>query len=405
MPMPVIPLDVVEVILDTLACEDEFGDFTVLKACSFTCRAFLPLCRKHIFASITINKPNFWRFAPPSPKTKMLRKLLVTMPEIAGYVRKLRFGIRLGSFGKQDFIGLPEILTRLTRLNSLILLYYGHGFEKLDWKIMPLPMTDAMFCLMNLPTLTSLELKYFKNFPISALLPRARLQHLNIEFFDIAEVDDAFPAILPVAPIQLEDYTFGAQCGIGPKGILESRRSDGQLIFDLTNLKKITAYCYVIEDMDVTETILRRNTHLTMIHLSVGNLVTFSGFAAMITPSINTLKKLSFEISVYPTDCLLAGLGNELEKMAGRNVLEDLAIRVFVGCKIGDEWGGLDRVLSNSGWPALRRVSLQIVISAARESDALLQALENLPQTQLTGLSSSKTTNFDFKVKEREVQY
>ncbi|KAF8968050.1 hypothetical protein BDZ97DRAFT_1800634, partial [Flammula alnicola] len=264
--MPVIPLDVVDVILDALACDDE--DFTSLKACSFACRAFLPLCRKHIFASITINKPKD-RQCCFTPNTNTLRKLLVTMPEIAGYVRKLRFGIRLGiTLNTQDFIGLPEILTRLTRLNTLILLYYGHGNTKLDWKIMPLPITDAMLCLMNLPTLTSLELKYFKNFPISALLPHARLQHLNIEFFDVAEMDDAFPAILPVAPIQLVDYTFGVECGIGPKGILESRRSDGQLIFDLTNLKKITAYCYVIEDIDVTETILRRNTHLTTIHLS-----------------------------------------------------------------------------------------------------------------------------------------
>ncbi|KAF8968041.1 hypothetical protein BDZ97DRAFT_1916270 [Flammula alnicola] len=402
-PIPVIPLDVVGAIFDILATDNDKREeeFTSLKARALTCHAFLPLCRKHIFASITINGPSL-PFTDPPPGTNALRKLLDTTPEIAFHVRKLRFGIKYEN--EQCFIGLPDIFKRLTRLKSLTLFGCPPGH---DWNGMTLPMEDALLCLMNLPALTSLELIWIENFPISALIPCTQLRHFRIAARDIAEIDGSPPAILPVTPIRLEGYDFGFKSATVTKKILEAKRSDGQPIFDLTNLKQFSGHCETREDMNVALSIMRRSHHLTMIHLKFDEQFSFFGFAGMIASSINTLKKLRLETRIDDEHVdPLSGLCDELETMAGKNVLESLEICVNVEldtyCKTGDEWGRLDKILGKSGWSALKRVSLDITIwSYARpEDDDLVRILGTLPQRQFPSLSSSKAIDFAFDVKE-----
>ncbi|KAF8968097.1 hypothetical protein BDZ97DRAFT_1800857 [Flammula alnicola] len=159
--MPSIPLDVVGVIFDILAYDDE--NFISLKACSLTCQAFLPLCRKYIFASINIDD-----------RADMLWKLTTTL-EIADCVRELHFGIRNGD--TWHLIDLPDILKRLTRMSSLTLFYCNAG--NLDWKSIPTQMENSLLCLLHLPTLTSLKLCSIENFPISALMLCTHLRHFN----------------------------------------------------------------------------------------------------------------------------------------------------------------------------------------------------------------------------------
>ncbi|KAF8968043.1 hypothetical protein BDZ97DRAFT_1800617 [Flammula alnicola] len=264
-----------------------------------------------------------------------------------------------------------------------------------------------MACLMSLPTLTSLDLSWIANFPVSALISCTHLQDFHIDFVDIAEIDDTPHAMLPVASILLEGYSFGYEGAIGTKKILEAKHSDGQSIFAFTNLKHFSATCHTIAAVDIAQSLLRRTRQLTMIRLSIGKQLSFFGLARTIAPSINTLKKLILDIDIDSehTDPL-SGLCAELEEMAGKNVLEYLEICVDVAldqyCKTGDEWGRLDKVLSKSGWSALKRVSLDIMIGSLGrpEDDDLVWVLGTLPQRQFPILSSSKTIDFIFDVKE-----
>jgi len=52
---PLLPLDVCGIIIDILAADEHDPYLLSVKECFLVSRAFLPLCRKHIFATITIH--------------------------------------------------------------------------------------------------------------------------------------------------------------------------------------------------------------------------------------------------------------------------------------------------------------------------------------------------------------
>ena len=83
MPTITFPLEIKETILELLA-EDDKGHLA-LKRCSLVCRAFLPICRKHIFENIIL--------LSPISNTYAFERLLRETPEIADYIRKLDYTI------------------------------------------------------------------------------------------------------------------------------------------------------------------------------------------------------------------------------------------------------------------------------------------------------------------------
>jgi hypothetical protein len=58
----------------------------------------------------------------------------------------------------------------------------------------------------------------------------------------------------------------------------------------------------------------------------------------------------------------------KLEDMRSNNIIENITIKLGAivkmdeGCKLGDDWDRLDKVLMRSGWFALKRVSLIIEV-------------------------------------------
>ena len=125
--------------------------------------------------------------------------------------------------------------------------------------------------------------------------------------------------------------------------------------------------------------------------------------ADMLRPSIQTLKHIILNFYDVVTDDgdPLFGIPSEFEEMRTKNIIETVTIRVYqmdVRCH-GDNWGGLDKVLTSPGWLSLKRVSLFIEVSNYSETDnELLVALQKLPETQFLRLSSSNSVSFDFEV-------
>jgi hypothetical protein len=98
----------------------------------------------------------------------------------------------------------------------------------------------------------------------------------------------------------------------------------------------------------------------------------------------------------------LCGLCKEISIISGRNVIEEISLRVIVQtdcrCKTGSEWGGLVAVLSR-GFPQLRYVSLDIEICVFLPSfseAALEEQVNEIPRKYFPWLSSNIQVMFDF---------
>jgi hypothetical protein len=130
----------------------------------------------------------------------------------------------------------------------------------------------------------------------------------------------------------------------------------------------------------------------------------------MLYPSMHTLRRLrvntDFSEGIGMTDPF-CGLCNELEKMKNRNIIETITLHVTVDancyCLRDDEWGRVDKVLTQPGWPTLQQVSLKITVwsyEGGAELDWLQSALRKLPQTQFPKLTSSNSLSFELSVQE-----
>lgn len=134
------------------------------------------------------------------------------------------------------------------------------------------------------------------------------------------------------------------------------------------------------------------------------------GLFNMLRPSMHTLKNLHVFMTFddrMGTDDPLGGFPFELKAMQNHNVIETIAIQVYIEIDIsrhmyfgiGDEWGRLDEALAQSGWPKLQRVSLEITVWSFFTLEGALQCeLNELPETQFPNLSSNKSLSFEFSV-------
>ncbi|KAF9483065.1 hypothetical protein BDN70DRAFT_874306 [Pholiota conissans] len=168
---PLLPLDIADNIIEALTLCDP--DLTTVKACSLVCHDFLYICRKHIFASITLNpfpaaplSRNFgWTQKGPTQKFK---QLLLDAPQLADYVQELDY-----TYESQDLNNAAELcqlFAKFTRLKYLVIAAaYG-----LWWNTSPL--RPAFLRLFHLPTLVGLEVSAMNGFIVTDLAPCVNLK-------------------------------------------------------------------------------------------------------------------------------------------------------------------------------------------------------------------------------------
>ena len=173
------PLEIEEKILNFLA--DDEGH-SALKTCSLVCQAFLPICRKHIFGSITLNK---YARVNPFATTHAFERLLHETPEIADYIRKLDFRILAADLTSPS---IQESLKRISRLVSL---------KVWDCTWSNNPIRPALLHLLHLPTLTHFKVTRVEEFVLSDLIPCVNLKYLDIGSCTSVAAEDTFPPTLP----------------------------------------------------------------------------------------------------------------------------------------------------------------------------------------------------------------
>jgi hypothetical protein len=253
--MSVIPLEIEQSIIDILAEDDE--DLVSVKACSIVCQELLPLCRKHIFASIVLNDHR----DNTSVTTYKLERLLSTKPEFADYIRKLDYNIKAEDLSNPS---IQECLKRISRLQFLRLSRHVN-MTRLDWSSNPL--RPALLHLLHLPTLTHFKVLAIDNFIVSDLTPCINLKKLEIDIFTTT-VEKKNSAPFPDHSVRLNEFVSETGEASAIMNICTAQRPDGQPVIDFSSLAKITAVIEEYNGIEPSQELFRRCRKLTGVHIS-----------------------------------------------------------------------------------------------------------------------------------------
>ncbi|KAF8182075.1 hypothetical protein BJ912DRAFT_979015 [Pholiota molesta] len=411
---PSIPLDVIETIIDILVTLDDHG-LSSVRTCSLTCRSFLHFCRKHIFASVSLDIGKTYA-SIPHPTSAQFQKLLITAPEIAKYVRKLSFGVppyqSWGGFF--NVVNLAEVLMKFDQVQQLTIGSIN-TFEAINWSKLPFCLQDAVFHLLDLPTIDYLILIRISHFRVSDLTRCSNLRRLRVEFFKDPVLDQISPTLHPRSVV-LEEYSMGWQSCEAMEKVIALEWPNGQPVFDFRQLKKYSApYELRWGDtaIELTRGILKQTDQLASICLQccVANL-SESGFSDTIRHSLGSLRRIDLHCFLLnDTWCHLIGFPDQLKMMRKwPNILEELGIHIrpqtYTSLLKGTEeqWGfELDESLNDSGWSSLKKVSITIGVleSLVLESSSgtnFDSAFREVHQTQFPFLSSNKAITFNFNI-------
>jgi hypothetical protein len=190
-----------------------------------------------------------------------------------------------------------------------------------------------------------------------------------------------------------------------------------QPAFNFMGLRQLSISSTLREDEQNIRYLLQNAKLLEKLHLSIDPGYSLEGLRDILSSSARTLKFLDFTVSLYDQSLSpLAGLCEELDTIAGYNMLEALSFEVNVDGHeteifVGSYIQNLGKVLVKPGWPALKQVSFNVSIACCLASNednaALCEALQSLPDKYLSHLSKleSVTVNFSASVGKCSFEY
>ena len=255
---------------------------------------------------------------------------------------------------------------------------------------------------MHLPTINHIDLSLIKNFPMLSLTSSVNLQRLDISCLMLEEDGPEIAVQSEMMP-KIRDF-HTSDSSLLTTNLLLAIRQDGQPAFNFMDLRRLTISSACPEDEWNIRYLLQNAKLLEKLHLSVGLSWGLVGLHDILSPSASTLKILHLTVSL-DVGLPLAGLCDELEAMAGHNMLEALSFLVRVdGDESEDSIGpiiqNVEKVLVKPGWCALKQVSFELAIACcqvSREDSAKLsEALQSLPDKYLTHLSKLESVAFNF---------
>ena len=231
---PRLPLEVVERIIDNVA---DYKDSPSIKSCALVCHSFLPVCRKHIFASVTLSARHRSSPAGTRPSSDNLNHLLSNSPHLAVYVRKLDYHVTKKEFLSRRYLWLLPMFKKLVKLQKLGIRYSVSRCLRLDW--MSSSVRKVLLPLLHFPTLTSISLTSIENYPLADLAACVNLKKLDILDLECSNGVGTFLEALPATPALLE-WLLIDDGNVKPvQQLCNARRPDGKPIIDFSSLKEI----------------------------------------------------------------------------------------------------------------------------------------------------------------------
>ncbi|KAF9478617.1 hypothetical protein BDN70DRAFT_994062 [Pholiota conissans] len=382
-----------------------------LKNCALVSSSFLPLCRKHLFASVAL----FDSYTLQPKAVENLAAALQESPEIANHVRRLCLWLHCDSKSRCP---LPKALKMFSRL-EFYSVYTPVTFRirPLDFEKIGPQMRDIL--LHPMPMLRSLKLNGIKNFPFYELLSCCP----NLQDLQIAELYFDKPllanGISPLKTIKLKSLSCGSansntnEEAVTMQQILRLQQSSGEPILDVSELVRLVVTCDTGPEWTAARTALLQTDRLKAITLKSNETdiasLDLSGLGNLLLPSRKTLKEIQIVTDVGFNDGHdpLCGLCEELEILGSQeNALEMLSFKLTTasGIKfsIGSEWRKLDQVVNNFPWPMLKTINITIDISGLQNRDIHPESefrsrLQNLPEKQLPTLFTKSKKDLEFQ--------
>ena len=223
MGMGTFPLDILLHIIDLLAGgDDEDIESQTLQTLSQVCKSMVPLCRKHLFSSLLLHGKE---------DSKRFSNLLLKNPEIARYVKNLNY--RFYPPLSDHELNVLDMLKKGSSIQSIQLSSPG----TLDWDDFPESIRSILVFLIQLPTVTHLDIDDIIGFPVSALsgcsnLIDLRLGELTLDPPEVNQVISRSKISTPVS-LYMQKITHGLAALLNS----ESLHVGGPII-DFSHLQK-----------------------------------------------------------------------------------------------------------------------------------------------------------------------
>ena len=302
----------------------------------------------------------------------------------------------------------PNFLRTIPRLNCLKI---AASLFVTDWSKLDSTLKSALLHLMHLPTTNHIDLSDILNFKLSGLTPSINLHRLDMSdvrcSYLSAEDGSAEIGLSEMIPKIREFHTIGSD--IITAMLLSAKMQDGRPAFDFIDLRRLSIPFKHLLDEQCIRYLLQNAKLLERLHLSVGKHESLMKLHDIfLSPIIRTLKVLDLTVPLYDDSfdpLLLAGLCEELEAMAGHDMLEALSFEVRVNRHwtvdlLGSTIQNVEKVLVKPGWSALRRVSFKISITLHGASREFIvewsQVLQSLPDKYLSHLSKLESIAFNY---------
>ena len=246
-PKTTLPLDILLYIIDILAGGDD-EHIKSLQILSQTSKSMVPLCRKHLFSSLHLFD---------TLDSECFSDLLSKNPDIACYVRSLIYSV-YNPITDHEL----NILDALRERSSLISIKLRSltTFDKVN-------LPESLVSLIQLPTVTHLDIEYFEGFPATALsgcsnLIDLQLGGLTLVLPKVNQVISRSKIPTPVS-LYIKPKTYGLA------GLLNSASlHTGGPIVDFSRLQKASFDVELRSDIDQVNELIKVKTRLEYLSIS-----------------------------------------------------------------------------------------------------------------------------------------
>ena len=248
-----LPLDILLYIIDLLAAGDD-EDIKSLQILSQTCKYMVPPCRKHLFSSLNLHSDLY---------SERFSDLLLKNPDIARYVTS--FSYRVSNLTSDRDLNILDMLKGHASL-QLIQLSPLKALRSLKWKDFPESIRSSLIFLIQLPSVTHLDITHFKEFPATALSLCSNLIDLQFKRLSFApsEVNQVIPRIKIPTPVSLD--VKAKACGLAP--LLNSATLPaGDPIVDFSRLQKARFYLGSRDDLVLANGLIKETTRLEYLNI------------------------------------------------------------------------------------------------------------------------------------------
>ena len=398
---PVLPFDIIALIV---AIAGENNDTNLLKELALVSHSFHQICSKHLFATVELHDtPN------PHASNSMERfvKLLKSRPDVVKYIRKLTYYRHSTLFTPSPNFDCPPMLPNLLRKISF-LNYLKIGASMRNWSFLNFSLRSALLHLMHLPTINHIDLSNICQFPLSSFTPSVNLNRLDVHYLS------------PLNSLTEDDPLQILQSGMMPKlrefhtshsdsmttMLFRARGQDGRPAFNFKDLRELSMPFDTLRDEWNIRYCLQNAEILEKLNLRLGDDRSLVELHDILSSTAHTLKVLDLAVSLYNEIVCLGGICEELEALAGHNMLEALSFKVTVDHDggqtedfqvIGSIIQKVEKVLVKPGWSALRKVSFNVYCwSRGPMEPEVLQFLDSLPDKYLSHLSKLDSVAFNY---------